>query len=236
MTSSGFGGFPPDLFRFFEELSENNNREWFAANKPRYKESVVAPMSAFIEAMDTRLASVSDCFIADPRPNGGSMFRIYRDVRFSSNKLPYKEHAACHFRHMAGKDAHAPGFYVHLEPDDVFFGGGIWHPPGPTLRRIRRAIDDDPAGWKKILRAAAFRRRFGGLAGASLKRAPQGYAPDHPLIGDLKRKDFFAVERCDPALALTPGFATEVARSFKALSPLMRFLTEALGLSFSLDD
>ncbi len=232
----GFAGFPPDAFRFLEELSRNNNREWFAANKERYKRSIVEPMCRFIEAMDTRLARVSDCFIADPRPNGGSMFRIYRDVRFSADKRPYKEHAACHFRHMAGKDAHAPGFYVHIEPGNVFFGGGLWHPPNPVLRRIREAIDDDQARWKKITNARAFKRRFGSLAGDSLKRPPQGFDANHPLIEDLKRKDFFAIQRVDPALALTPRFPAEVTRAFVALSPLMQFLTEAAGLTFSLSD
>ena len=232
----GFKGFPADAFCFFEELSRNNNREWFAANKDRYKQSVVEPMCRFIEAMDTRLARVSDCFVADPRPHGGSMFRIYRDVRFSADKRPYKEHAACHFRHMAGKDAHAPGFYVHIEPGNVFFGGGMWHPPGPVLRNVREAIDYDQSEWRKILRAPAFKKRFGSLAGESLKRPPQGFDASHPLIEDLKRKDFFAVQHVEPELALEARFADEVARAFAALKPLMRFLTEAAGLSFSLSD
>ncbi len=228
--------FREDTFRFFEELRRNNNREWFAANKERYKRSVVAPMVAFIEAMDVRLARVSDCFVADPRPNGGSMFRIYRDLRFTPDRRPYKEHAACQFRHIAGKDAHAPGFYVHIEPGNVFFGGGIWHPPAPALACIRRAIIEQPERWRRITRSRAFRRRFGGLAGDSLKRPPRGVPPDHPLIDDLKRKDFFALQRVEPGLALRPEFVDEVTRAFVALKPLMKFLTDALGLAFSLAD
>ena len=231
-----FKGFPSDLFTFLKELKRNNRRDWFEANKSRYKESVVAPMCAFITAMDARLANVSDCFIADSRPHGGSMFRIYRDTRFSKDKSPYKTHAAVHFRHMSGKDAHAPGFYMHFEPGEVFFGGGIWMPDGPVLRQVRDAIANDPAGWKKATRSPAFRKRFGDVQGDSLKRPPQGYPPDHPLIDDLKRKSFFAVQDVKPSLALTPAFTAEVEKAFVALRPMMRFLTEALELSFELDD
>jgi len=231
-----FEGFSPDLFAFLKDLKRNNHRDWFEANKDRYKRSVVEPMSAFISAMDARLAKVSDCFIADARPHGGSMFRIYRDTRFSKDKSPYKEHTAVHFRHMAGKDAHAPGFYMHFEPDEVFFGGGIWMPDGVVLRRVRDAIVDDVKGWKSATRSPTFRKRFGEVQGDSLKRPPLGYPPDHPLMDDLKRKSFFAVQRVDPSLALTARFTAEVERAFIALRPMMRFLTEALDLSFELDD
>jgi len=230
-----FQGFPAGFFRFFRELAKHNDRDWFNANKERYKADVVAPMSRFIEAMDGRLAAVSDCFVADPRPNGGSMFRIYRDVRFSHDKRPYKEHAACHFRHMAGKDAHAPGFYMHFEPGNVFFGGGVWMPPNPVLTRIRQAIVDEPERWKKATRGAAFRRRFGAVAGDSLKRPPAGFDAEHPLIDDLKRKSFFAIQRADQKLAAGPRLVGEVGKAFVALAPMMEFLTTALELSFSLD-
>jgi uncharacterized protein (TIGR02453 family) len=233
--SEDFKGFPPDLFAFMKELKRNNRRDWFDANKERYKRSVVEPMSAFISAMDTRMARVSDCFTADPRPHGGSMFRIYRDTRFSKDKSPYKEHVAVHFRHMAGKDAHAPGFYMHFEPKEVFFGGGIWMPPGPVLRQVREAIDGDGKGWKSATRSPSFRKRFGEIQGESLKRPPQGFDPDHPLIDDLKRKSFFAVQQVEPAFALTPRFTAEVEKAFVALRPMMRFLTESLELSFELD-
>ncbi|TFH21364.1 MAG: DUF2461 domain-containing protein [Myxococcales bacterium] len=235
MTSS-FHGFPPDLLRFLRELKANNDREWFNANKQRYREAVLEPMCEFISAMDAVLAKVSDCFVADPRPNGGSMFRIYRDVRFSHDKRPYKEHAACHFRHMAGKDAHAPGFYVHLEPDDVFFGGGIWLAPGPVLQRVREAIVDDTERWMEITGSSAFKRRFGGVGGEGLKRAPRGFDPDHPCIEDLKRKTFFAMSHVESGLATTDKFIKEVEKTFLALGPFLEFLTHASGHVFSLED
>jgi len=234
--AKSFQGFPKDLFKFLTDLKANNDRDWFNASKPRYRESVVEPMSAFITAMDTGLAKVSDCFIADPRPHGGSMFRIYRDTRFSHDKNPYKEHVACQFRHMAGKSAHAPGFYVHLAPDEVLFGGGIWMPDNSVLNEIRTAIVDDSDRWKKVSSGRAFRNRFGGVRGDGLKRPPKGFDPDHPFVEDLKRKSFFAMQEVPPKMATTPDFIKEVQRAFVAMAPFMQFLTDAVGVSFSLDE
>jgi uncharacterized protein (TIGR02453 family) len=227
-----FEGFPKDFLAFFRDLAKHNDREWFEANKQRYRESVQAPMLSFISAMDVPLGRFADCFVADARSNGGSMFRIYRDTRFSRDKTPYKENAACHFRHEAGKDAHAPGFYVHIEPGQVFFGGGLWHPPAPELRKVREAIADDPDRWLEITRGAAFRRRFGAVRGDSLKRPPQGFDPEHPLVDELKRSSFFAMQEARPQAILSGDFVKEVAKSFQALAPFMQFLTDAEGLPF----
>lgn len=231
-----FTGFPKDFFGFFRDLAAHNDREWFAANKDRYRSSVQEPMLSFIAAMDLPLGRVADCFLADTRTVGGSMFRIYRDTRFAHDKRPFKENAACHFRHAAGKDAHAPGFYVHLEPGDVFFGGGIWNPPAPALAKVREAIVADPERWKKVTRSAAFRRRFGEIAGDRLKRPPKGFDPEHPLVEDLKHTSFFAVERVKPEAIHAKTFVTEVARCFAAMAPFMEFLTDSLDLPFHLDD
>ena len=229
---SAFTGFGPGFFNFFRELSANNDREWFAANKPRYQREVQGAIGAFIEAMAPRLREISPHYVADPRPNGGSMFRIYRDVRFSKDKRPYKEHGACQFRHEGGKDVHAPGFYVHLAPDELFFGGGIWKPPRPDLERIRRAIADDGAGWRKVVTDKALVARFGAVSGDGLKRPPRGFPPDHPFIDDIKRESFFAMHRAGPKAAASPGFVDEVADTFRAATPLMRFLSTALGTAF----
>ena len=116
---SEFNGFPRDFFIFFQDLRKNNNRPWFNDNKNRYYESVVNPISEFIVCIAPRLKKISRHYTADPRPHGGSMFRIYRDTRFSKDKTPYKTHAGVQFRHKAGKGAHAPGFYVHLASDVI---------------------------------------------------------------------------------------------------------------------
>jgi uncharacterized protein (TIGR02453 family) len=235
-ATPSFEGFPEDFHAFFRELVANNDRDWFQANKDRFKASVQAPLLAFIGAMDVPLGRIADCFIADARPVGGSMFRIHRDTRFSKDKKPLKENAACHFRHMAGKDAHAPGFYVHLSPDEVFFGGGIWSPPSPVVGRVRDAIVADPNRWVLVTRSPAFRRRFGAVAGDSLKRPPRGYDGDHPLVEDLKRTSFFAMQRADPAAIHSRRFVADVAKAFEAMVPFIEFLTDALDLPMRLPD
>lgn len=227
-----FAGFPADLFGFLEDLARNNNRDWFNENRERYRSSVVEPVSAFITALAPGLQSVSTHFIANPKPHGGSMFRIYRDARFSRDKRPYKTHVACQFRHEAGRDAHAPGFYLHLEPGGVFVGGGVWHPSRTALEQIRAAIAENPNHWRKATRSSRFIACFGGLEGESLQRAPRGYSPDHPDIADLKRKDFFASRDIDPALAMSTAFMDETLATFDALGPLMDFLTYALDLPY----
>ena len=131
---SPFKGLPKDFFRFFRELDANNNRPWFLEHKERYQASVVQPLLGFIEAMAGPLADISPHYRAIAKANGGSLFRIYRDTRFARDKTPYKTHAACHFRHERGRDAHAPGFYVHFENGRLFFGGGIWTPPSRRWR------------------------------------------------------------------------------------------------------
>jgi uncharacterized protein (TIGR02453 family) len=230
--SDAFCGFERSFFAFFRELAANNERTWFEANKQRYREQVVGPCVAFIAAMAPRLALISKHYVADPRPNGGSMFRIYRDVRFSKDKRPYKENAGCHFRHERGRDAHAPGFYVHLAPNEVFFGGGIWQPPGPELAKIRHAIADRPEAWQAMLNDAGFRAHFDGLHGDGLKRAPQGFAGDHPHIEDIKRKSFFALRSATPEDAQKTDFADHVATTFRAATPLMRFICDAVDVPF----
>jgi uncharacterized protein (TIGR02453 family) len=227
-----FPGLPDEFFEFFTELAANNKREWFNANKERYKDVVVGPLCAFIEAMAPALAKISPHYVADPRPHGGSMFRIYRDVRYAKDKRPYKEHGACQFRHQLGKDAHAPGFYVHLEPTRVFFGGGTWKPDSASLRQVRERIANDPAAWKKVTGNKLLKQTFGGVSGDGLKRAPKGFDPDHPLIEDIRRQSFFAMRQADPKIARSGKFAAEVADAFKAAKPLMKFLNDAIGAPF----
>ena len=127
---------PRELFGFLRELAENNDREWFQANRDRYREQVQEPLVAFIAAFSEPLSELAPRFVADPRPSGGSMFRIHRDVRFSKDKRPYKTHASAQFRHRRGRDVHAPGFYLHLEPGNVFAGAGMWRPSRAGAARL----------------------------------------------------------------------------------------------------
>jgi uncharacterized protein (TIGR02453 family) len=228
---SQFNGFPKDFFSFFSELKKNNNRDWFANNKPRYFESVVHPMGDYIVSIAPYLKRIAPCYKADPKPHGGSMFRIYRDARFSKDKSPYKTHAACHFRHQAGRDAHAPGFYLHIETDHVSIGGGIWRPPSKQLGQIREFIADNPSAWGKMSKSAAI-KKMGGIKGDSLKRPPRGYSADARHIDDLKRKSFFLMAEFDPDLVLGPDLVNESAKVFRRVAKLNHFVTDALELPF----
>ena len=221
---------PAELFDFLAELKENNDRTWFQANKSRYEEHVKGPLLAFIGGFDERLERLSPRFVADPRPVGGSLFRIYRDVRFSKDKSPYKTAAGIHFRHERAKDVHAPGYYLHLEPAACFVACGLWRPATAEAQNVRAAIDGDRAGWLAARDAA----QAGGLAvgGDSLKRPPRGWTADHPLIDDLKRKDFVLTGTIDRQAVTAAGFPARLEERWAHASPFMRFITEALSLSF----
>jgi len=218
----------PRLFAFLKDLKRNNDRTWFEKNRDRYERDVKEPLQGFIVDFARPLAKISPRFVADPRR---SLFRIHRDVRFSKDKRPYKTNAALHFRHERAANAHTPGFYLHLEPGGVFGGFGIWRPDGPAQSRIRGAIVADPTGWKRIVGAKRFRERL-EVAGDSLKRPPRGFDPEHPLIEDLKRKDFITVATFTETDATRPRFLDRYAEACRLAAPYVRFLSRALELEF----
>jgi uncharacterized protein (TIGR02453 family) len=223
--------FGPELFSFLTDLRAHNDREWFAANKDRYEEHLLEPALDFVNAFAPRLEKISPHFRADARPSGGSLFRIYRDTRFSKDKSPYKTNLGIHFRHERAKDVDAPGYYLHLGPDEVFAGGGIWHPGTEGATHIREAIVANADGWKRATRGGAFAKRL-ELGGDSLKRVPPWADPEHQFAADLKRKDFFAWARLSEDDVVAPGFVDEYARICRTAAPLMRFLCDALELPF----
>jgi uncharacterized protein (TIGR02453 family) len=223
--------FDPELFEFLRQLKDNNDRDWFNANKPRYEAHVLEPALAFIEDFGYRLNEISPHFRADTRKTGGSLFRIYRDTRFSKDKTPYKTQVGIQFRHERAKDAHAPGFYLHLEPGSVFMACGTWHPDGDTLRAIRTAIAADADRWRAIVADEAFAGRF-RLGGETLKRAPAGFDPDHPLIEDVKRKDFIAITDLSESDATSSGFLSRFLRLCAESAGFMRFLCDAARVPF----
>ncbi len=231
MAKQLFPGFPKGLVSFLNELAKHNNRTWFEANRERYERDVREPALEYITAMAGPLKKISPHFTAIPKKVGGSLMRIHRDVRFSKDKKPYKTNLGIQFRHAAGKDVHAPGFYFHVDPHDVFLGAGIWHPESEPLRRIRDAIDEDPAAWKRAKSNKLFAAMF-ELSGDTLRRPPQGFSADHPLIVDLKRKDFIAIHRMDNDDLLEPAILERTVEAFKVAKPLMGFLCRAVGVKF----
>jgi len=230
-TTTRHASFGPGLFAFLTDLRANNEREWFAANKDRYEEQLLEPALAFIEAFARRLEKISPHFRADARQSGGSLFRIYRDTRFAKDKSPYKTNLGIHFRHERAKDAHAPGYYLHIGPGEVFAGGGMWHPATDAATSIREAIPADSERWKRATRSGAFAKTL-ELGGDSLKRIPAWADPAHPFADDLKRKDFFASTRLSETEVVAPGFVDQYARICRAAAPLMRFLCDALDVPF----
>jgi uncharacterized protein (TIGR02453 family) len=216
--------FDAELFAFLRELRSHNDRTWFAENKARYERSVKAPVLAFVEDARVPLRKLSKNLVADPRPVGGSMFRIYRDVRFSKDKSPYKTHVGVHF--PLGQGVHGPGYYLHLEPRESFVAAGIWMPEPDTLERIRRAIADRPADW---------RRASGDLddpGDDTLKRPPRGFEPGHPMIEDIKRKTFTGSLRLSEGQLTDDDAMQTFVANCKELAPLMRFLAKASGATW----
>jgi uncharacterized protein (TIGR02453 family) len=221
--------FSRDTFRFLAELGRNNRREWFQANKERYETAVRDPMLRFIADLGPKLRRLSKHFVADPRPMGGSMFRIYRDTRFAKDKTPYKTAATAHFWHDQGGEGAMPGLYLRIQPGKCLGGGGLWHPDGPSLERVRQAIVASPTQWKRSTSAQSFGSTC-SMSGEMLKRPPKGYDPEHPLIDDLKRKDFIATTMFSDAQVCSPDFIDRFVDAGRRVLPMIKFLAKAVEL------
>jgi uncharacterized protein (TIGR02453 family) len=225
------GPFTRDLFQFLRELKQNNNRDWFQRNKDRYETSVRDPVLRFVVDIGPRIKRLSPYFVADANPVGGSMTRIYRDLRFSKDKTPFKTAIGVHFWHERGKDGATPAFYLHLEPDNSSAGSGIWRPEPRALKSIRDAIAEDPRKWERAISSREFRSSF-SMLGESLRRPPSGYNPDHPFIQDLKRRDFAVSSSLPSSQVWSPDFMEVLLEAFRASAPFARFLAQAVGLPF----
>ncbi|MBK8207398.1 MAG: TIGR02453 family protein [Planctomycetes bacterium] len=216
--------FDPDLLKFMGELKRNNNRDWFNTNKKRFEASVQAPALAFIRAMAPRLKKVSKSLNADDSKSGGSLFRIYRDVRFAKDKRPYQDYVAMRFLH--DKPA-GPGCYIAITAADVTLGAGVWQPDKGPLESIRKAIAAGPRAWAKAKAATGWE-----LGGETLARPPKGFDKDNPAIDDIKRKDFVLFKKLKPQTILDKDFDAKVAAEYATAKPFLKFLAEALKLPF----
>jgi len=217
--------FSPEVFVFLRQLKRHNDRPWFAKNKARYQTSIVEPALSFISGFAPYLGRISPHFVADARPTRGSLFRIYRDTRFSPDGRPFKTHVGIHFSHSSGKDAHAPVFYLHLEPDNCFVAAGIWHPDNRALTRVRTAIACDTEQWAKVRKKLI-------LEGDKLSRPPRGFDASHPFIDDLKMKDFVASVALSEDQICSGKLMRDFVSACRKMSPLVEFTTKALGLKF----
>ncbi len=228
MTAAGSRYYADDFFGFLKDLEKNNNRDWFNAHKDRYMASIQDPSLRFVTAVGPKLKDLSPRLVADAKPFGGSMSRIYRDVRFSKDKSPYRTNVGLHFWYKAGlgKPEGLPGFYLHLSPGESFAASGVWHPEPPVLEKIRSSIVRRPEAWKKVVKVTP------PLEGESLVRPPKGYDPAHPLMPDIRRKDFIASVRFRDREVTDAGFPDAFLGACKTLNPLNAFLAEALGLAW----
>jgi len=231
MNDIDFKGFKPTALNFLNELSKNNNRDWFTQNKQHYENDVLIPVFDFISAMSKPLADISPHFTAIPKRIGGSLMRIYRDTRFAKDKTPYKTNIGIQFRHQLAKDMHSPGYYLHIAPDEIFIGIGTWHPPSVALLKIREHIVDYPNKWISTRNSAIFRKEF-ELYGEKLKSTPRGFPKDHELIDDLRWKDFIAVKNLNEEDIQKNNFVELSANLFKTATPYMKFLCDAVGVPF----
>ena len=220
-----FDGFPKEGIKFLRQLKKNNNREWFGKHKAEYEDFVKLPMQSLIATLQAPMAELSAEFDVNPKR---SMFRIYRDIRFSKNKAPYKTHAAAVF-HLKGRWADSAGFYVHIEPGNIYVGGGIYMPDSKQLKKIRSALVEHAKEFLTIVEDEKFRKRFSGLEGAKLQRIPQGFPSDHWMGEWLKYKSFYTGVEWDEKECYSTQFVNKVVGVYKDLLPLVRFLNKALA-------
>lgn len=220
-----FTGFPKSGLAFFKRLKKNNNRPWFQKHKEEYEENVRFPMRCLVASLAGLLAEELPEIEFSPKR---SIFRIYRDVRFSKNKAPYKTNIATVFP-LKGqtKSGEAPGLYVGIEPGEVFVGGGVYMPSGDQLKAYRKAIAERPDDFLAIVTNRKFRKHFGGIWGDKLQRAPLGFPKDHPMMEHLKHKQFYVGKIYGESACLRATFLHTVAKLFTDARPLVRWLAEA---------
>ena len=223
--SSARPTFPQAGLAFLKSLKRNNNREWFLKNRAVYDESVRSPMIRLIEALAVEFDRFAPEIVASPKR---SLFRIYRDTRFSKDKTPYKTHVAASFP-ARGLDRHeGAGFYFHISPTELWIGGGIYRPMPDELRQVRDHVAGNYEQLDKIVKARPFRRLFGSMSGEQSSRMPRGYSPDHPAAHYLRFKDLLAARELPPETSAKPDFLDVLVETFEAMHPFIAFLNEPI--------
>lgn len=217
--------FTPETLRFLRALKRNNRREWFHAHKHEYEAYVRQPMAAMVERLARDFLAFAPDLVANPKT---SLYRIYRDTRFSPNKAPYKTHAAAVFPTRGLPKHQGAGLYFHVSPDEVWIGGGMYAPDTPQLVAIREHIAANVRQLRSIVESPAFRRHVGALEGERLQRVPRGYPKDHEAAEYLRYRQFLAGREFPAAFAVSPAFYRTLLRVFAEVAPLARFLNEPL--------
>ena len=217
--------FTADTLRFLRALKRNNRREWFNAHRDDYETHVRQPMTVVVERLAHDFRAFAPELVASPKV---SMYRIYRDTRFSENKTPYKTHVAAVFPQRGLPKHEGAGVYFHISPDEVWIGGGMYAPQTPQLQAVREHIATNVRRLRAIVESPAFRREFGKLEGEQLQRIPRGFPKDHEAAHYLRYRQFLAGREFPPAFATSPRFYGALVNAFKRAAPLIRFLNEPL--------
>jgi uncharacterized protein (TIGR02453 family) len=220
-----FTGFPKEGLAFLSRLKKNNNREWFHKHKDEYEQHVRFPMQCLVSSLAQRMSDEAPEIEFNPKR---SIFRIYRDVRFSKNKAPYKTNIAAVFP-LRGKKGpiELPGLYVSIAPGEVFLGGGVYMPSGDQLKAYRRSIVERPDDFLAVVGNRTFKKEFGTIQGENLQRAPIGFPKDHPMLEDLKHKQFYVGKEYKDIVCTRPAFLETTAVVFGRTMPLVRWLASA---------
>ncbi len=227
-----FDGFPPALMDFYRDLSANNDTAWFDAHKSLYRDKVLAPAQDFVVAMGQRLQTLAPGIVYDTRINGaGSIFRIYRDLRFSKDKTPYKTFLGIFFWEGSAKKMESPGFYFQIAPSHVLLAAGMHQFPRAALEKYRQAVVDQKQG-RALLQAVEDVTRDGPyqIGGSHYKRVPRGYDSQHPNAGWLLHDGLYAQFEVDPVppVVFTPEIVDYSYRVFESMLPIHRWLVSLL--------
>jgi uncharacterized protein (TIGR02453 family) len=228
-----FCGFPPEGLRFLKQLKRNNSRPWFQSHKDDYEEYVKRPMQELVVRIGEAFRRFAPEMVADPKI---SIYRIYRDTRFSRDKSPYKTHTAAVFPVRGLPKNSGPGLYFHVSAEEVLVGGGIYMPDPALLRAVREHIAARPKQFLQIVEGGAFRKAFGELEGEQLQSMPKGFSADHAAASYLRYKQFLFGELYPAKMAATPRLLPAILDCFEKGMPLIRFLKEPAARAVSSSD
>ena len=207
-----------DIFSFFKKLEKNNNREWFEQHKPEFK-ALETTVKQFGKALKDQLNQHDSI-------DRFKLFRVYRDVRFSKDKTPYKIHFGLTWHRT--KPEYRGGYYLHLKPNDIFLACGFWDPNPADLKRIRQEIDMDADEYRDIINEPNFKRIWGELQGDSVKTAPKGYAKDHPNIDLLRHKQHIFMVRYTEEDVAAADFLDRLDTALQAVRPFVDYMSAVL--------
>ena len=217
--------FAPEALAFLRALKRHNDRDWFKPRKEQYETLLRAPMIALVERLAADFRGFAPDLVASPKT---SLYRIYRDTRFSENKAPYKTHIAAIFPPRSLPKHQGAGLYFHVSPTEVWVGGGMYAPDTSLLHAVREHIAANVKRLRTVVESPAFRRTVGPLEGERLQRVPRGFPRDHPAAEFLRYRKFLAGHEFPPAFATSPRFYDAILKVFRHVAPFTHFLNEPL--------